>query len=182
MCVFLNKTSHRMLESTGMRNIIENAIFPTLMFLPNLTPEADSVALLRPAYKALLLLARTIPENQQIKARQALDKILRQGIVVGYHHAPQSPRVVEVLMEFAATTVQHLGLFAIKHLQVQWTAPRLASILVSNKICAEPSHGLLIHHAGSFLPGISTGFVDNHERLKCYTGQLLAKDICSGTH
>jgi hypothetical protein len=116
MAVFLNQCPIRVLESSGVRNVIEDAIFPTLLFLPSLTPEAESVELLHAAYRALLLLARDGPGRPESRQRQSLSRIFRDGIEAGYFHAPQYARVVEVLMTYTTMIVQGLAIYATKFL------------------------------------------------------------------
>ncbi len=54
---FLGKLPAETLRNTGLASLFEDAVFPTLLFLPSMTPEAESVQLLRPAYAVLLALA-----------------------------------------------------------------------------------------------------------------------------
>jgi hypothetical protein len=116
LCVFLGKCSPLMLESSGMRRVLQDAVFPTLMFLPTVTPEKESVRLLRPAYEALLLLSHGGSSSTAANGRPMLDRLLREGIFAGYYHTPESPLIVEVLMKYTATIVQQLGISAVKHL------------------------------------------------------------------
>lgn len=120
MTIFLSKCPRQILDSTGVRNVIEDAIFPTLMFLPTLTPEAESIDLLHAAYGALFLLVKGEPDSVIPSARRSsLDKLLRDGIVAAFHHASQHARITELLMKYTTEIVQELGLSATKHLKVK---------------------------------------------------------------
>ncbi|KAH7327835.1 hypothetical protein B0I35DRAFT_472604 [Stachybotrys elegans] len=119
--MFVAKCPAEILQSTGLHAIIEDAVFPTLMFLPSLTPEDESISLLHPAYRTLICLAERNHSKQEEKSRRSLDRLVRGGIIAGYHHASQYPRIVEVLMAYTATIVNHLGLSASRHLEARDT-------------------------------------------------------------
>lgn len=120
LVLFLTKCPANVLLSTGIGSIFEEAVFPTLMFLPTLTPEDESIRLLRLAYRALLLLAGVDHgcDNYNQRTRRLLDRILREGVLAGYHHASENIRLVQVFLETAAAIVDGLGIFCVKHLQV----------------------------------------------------------------
>lgn len=92
---------------------------PTVLFLPSLTPEAESVMLLRPAYTALLALAKVDEDPRSLGRRRQLDKMLRDGVFAAHLHASEYVHIVEVLMDVTADIVSALGIFAAKHLQVR---------------------------------------------------------------
>lgn len=123
---FLRKFPARKLRATGLASVFEDAVFPTLSYLPSLTPEAESVALLDPAFDALLVLAGQlsvdlVPPGKAGEGkkdeRRLLDRILRQGVLSGYFHCPEHPGIVEVLMRKTGRVVEALGLGAVKHLK-----------------------------------------------------------------
>lgn len=116
--VFLTKCPVDILRSSGIGTVFQESVFPSLMFLPTLTPELESAALLRSAYRTLLMLALADSDPAAKKRRALLDKILRDGVLAGYFHASQHMRVVEVLMQSAAQVVEKLEIYAVKHLQV----------------------------------------------------------------
>lgn len=118
LATFLSKCTLKTLRVTGIGHLFEEAVFPTLLFLPNLTPEQDSADLLRLAYPALLQLAEADPDPQSHQRRRLLDRLIRDGIMAGYLHASQYATIVQVLMRNMATTVSCLGIFSVKHLQV----------------------------------------------------------------
>lgn len=93
---------------------------PCLMHLPSLTPETESLQLLKAAYPALIALAcMQFTEKKQQDARcKALDRILRYGVLKGYSHAGENVRIAELLMEQVVDLVIEMGVASVKHLKV----------------------------------------------------------------
>lgn len=106
------------IRSSGVDAVFQEAVFPTLLFLPNLTPEEESVQLLRAAYKVLLSLALIDSDVDAKKRLALLDKVLREGVFTGYFHASQHIHIVQVILESAADVIDGLQIAAVKHLQV----------------------------------------------------------------
>jgi hypothetical protein len=123
--IFVDKCPDEVLQLTGLGGIIEDAVFPTLMFLPTLTPEDECLPLLHTAYRVLIRLAQKTQSQNEEKRLRSLDRLIRGGIIAGYHHASQYPRVVEVLMVYTAAIVNNLGLAAAKHLEVSILLSRI---------------------------------------------------------
>ncbi|KAM3507375.1 hypothetical protein MY10362_001828 [Beauveria mimosiformis] len=115
--IFLTKCPAEVLRTSGIDAVFRESVLPSLLFLPTLTPEADSVALLHAAYRALRTLALAADDPADGKRRALLDRMLREGVLAGYFHASQHIRVVEVLMQAAAQIVEALQIYAVKHLQ-----------------------------------------------------------------
>ncbi|KAJ9155112.1 hypothetical protein NKR23_g2546 [Pleurostoma richardsiae] len=113
--VFLGKFPDRVLRDTGLGSVFEDAVFPTLLYLPSLTPESESVQLLEPAYAALLTLAGKLQDGAA--KNKLLDKVLRDGIFAGYFHAREHVRIVEVLLRQTSLFVETMGIHAVKHLK-----------------------------------------------------------------
>ncbi|RYP25512.1 hypothetical protein DL768_011476 [Monosporascus sp. mg162] len=85
-----------LMRQTGLAQVFEDAVFPAVLYLPSLTPESESITILNAAYPALIAMAginlETADEPQSnpkfTEAQQKLlDKIIREGILVGYNHA-----------------------------------------------------------------------------------------------
>jgi hypothetical protein len=114
---FLAKCPNAILHSTGLGAIVQETIFPSLMFLPSMTPQEESINILEPAYQALFALIASNPDPKSPERRQLSDDIMRRGILVGFHHASDYPLVVSTLMAKAAILIQHMGVFAAKHIQ-----------------------------------------------------------------
>ncbi|TGJ82572.1 hypothetical protein E0Z10_g6190 [Xylaria hypoxylon] len=113
-----------LLSRIGLVDVFEQAVFPTVLNLPSLTPEDESCDLLAAAYPALFDMAgleasdSALAENEDVKTestndrktsdkrdlhssgfseaqRKLLDKLVREGIMVGYHHAKHHIRLVD---------------------------------------------------------------------------------------
>ncbi|KAL2157480.1 hypothetical protein VTH06DRAFT_6031 [Thermothelomyces fergusii] len=120
---FLAKMPGRTLHDTGLASLFEDAVFPTLAFLPSLTPERESVELLGPAYLAL----RRLAEKKQPAAgkdgvagspkNKLLDRMLREGVFLGYFHAKEHVGIVELLCRQTETILNEMGVHAVKHLK-----------------------------------------------------------------
>ncbi|KAL3960498.1 hypothetical protein ACCO45_005615 [Purpureocillium lilacinum] len=62
-------------------------------------------------------LAQADPDPEHPLRRRILDKVLRDGILEGYHHASEHVTIAEILMRNAAGIVSCLGVFSVRHLQ-----------------------------------------------------------------
>ncbi|KAI1277129.1 hypothetical protein F5Y07DRAFT_113989 [Xylaria sp. FL0933] len=140
-----------LLSRTGLAEVFEQAVFPTVLNLPSLTPEAESHDLLAAAYPALFDMAglvdtdletteneSTSEQAKQQKSlqskgfseaqRKLLDKIVREGIMVGYHHAKEHIRLVEFFCETLRRLVSGMGILSVKYLKD--IVPMISGILV----------------------------------------------------
>ncbi|KAI1775693.1 hypothetical protein F4818DRAFT_440970 [Hypoxylon cercidicola] len=130
-----------LMRQTGLADVFEHAAFPALLYLPSLTPENDSLLILGAAYPALIEMAgltadypgadprpreglspgagsKREPQQQLTEAqRKLLDKIIREGILVGYHHAKEHIRIVGLLCETLVCIINGMGILAVKHLK-----------------------------------------------------------------
>ena len=140
LATFLQKFPARLLRDTGLGQVFEEAVFPTVLFLPSLTPEHESLQLLPQAYEALLIVASKLSGDDsdaggktdlQSKNR-LLDKILRQGVFVGYDHAKTHIRITETLLNVTDSIIGHMGISVVKHLKV---CPSFASNTISKRHC-----------------------------------------------
>lgn len=137
---FLLKFPDNILRDTGLASVFEDAVFPTLHFLPSITPEEESTQLLGRAYTALLTLAGKLdvsPSAGKVASStpraKLLDKMLREGVFSAYFHAKEHIRIVEVLLVYTARILGVMGVQGVKHLKV-------SSFLLKPFIC---SHGYL---------------------------------------
>lgn len=120
-------TPPSLLSRTGLGSVFEEALMPCLTYLPSLTPEPDSVAILSTAYPALLTLTRSRfpspPQNsttEDIHRRdrvKALDSILRKGMLHSYAHSGQYPDVTRILFINLVPLLNELAIDSVKHLQ-----------------------------------------------------------------
>lgn len=121
----LSKTPSKVLQQTGLDEVFEDTVIPTLLFLPNTTPLNESLQLLKPAYVALLKLGqvRFPSKSDQANKMKFLDRIMRQGIVQGYLHSRDNTAIVELLLTQLVPLVEGMGIHAVKHLKVGIYAP-----------------------------------------------------------
>ena len=118
--VFIRNCPPRILAERGIGKVLEEAMLPTLQFLPSSTPEAESAQLLDPAYTDLVLLARSrfgYDSNMAAK-RSLLDKLLRE-VFSAYSHTSEHILIVQVLAAKARLIINELGIYATKHLKVR---------------------------------------------------------------
>ncbi|OTA63163.1 hypothetical protein K449DRAFT_37715 [Hypoxylon sp. EC38] len=121
-----------LMQNTGLAEVFEQAVFPAVLYLPSLTPEDESLQILSAAYPALIEMAglsyRDAGAEQELGGcpqpkqttdaqRQLLDKIIREGIMVGYHHAKEHVRLVGLLCEILVRIINGMGILAVKHLK-----------------------------------------------------------------
>ena len=115
---FITKCPPHILHNRGIDAVFKEAVFPTLLFLPSLTPEEESAQLLPLACRCLVALAESIPRQRLADRQKFLDKLLRDGIFAAYYHASNYPRIVELLMENTVDVLNCLGIYSLKHFQV----------------------------------------------------------------
>ena len=118
LAAFVERCPAQVLQSTGIGRVFVDVTFPLLLYLPSVTPEDQSITVLSPAYDVLIKLAEYTGNPASSERRRVFDKILRDGIFAGHHHASQHARIVQVLMQKTAVVVNCLGIYSIKHLSV----------------------------------------------------------------
>lgn len=123
---FLRKFPDNILHDTGLASVFEDAVFPTLHFLPSITSEAESIQLLAPAYQSLLVLSRKLDlkvrsgtNASRTPRGRLLDRMLRDGVFSGYSHAKEHARVALLLFRVTAGLVKDMGINSVKHLKVR---------------------------------------------------------------
>ena len=121
LSVFIPKFPSKLLAQTGLGPVFEDAIVPTLLFLPSVTPEAESLQLLPPAYKALEVLAAARfgdKGDTRVEKMTFFDRVLRNGIFMGYLHAQECSAIVQELLKQLSSIVTIMGIYSVKHLKV----------------------------------------------------------------
>ena len=143
-CIMLNllleNTPPSLLARTGLGDVIEEAVMPCLSYLPTLTPDDESIALLSAAYPTLITLSRvryterpkgpmkprksqeqtsknrflSTPKEQKV---HFLDTLVRQGVLSGFTHASEHVRVAETLFIHLIPLINELGIEFVKHLK-----------------------------------------------------------------
>ncbi|KAI3329249.1 hypothetical protein HD806DRAFT_530646 [Xylariaceae sp. AK1471] len=150
---FWSRCPDGLLSRTGLADVFEQAVFPTVLSLPSLTPEDESLALLGAAYPALFDMAgldfttsplstvgmesgtvadeddkgtnskeaigKPKPQRRGFSEaqRKLLDKIVREGVMVGYHHAKEHIRLVDFLCQMLHRLVNGMGILSVKYLK-----------------------------------------------------------------
>ncbi|KAI1443638.1 hypothetical protein F5Y02DRAFT_196773 [Annulohypoxylon stygium] len=130
---FWSRCPPNLMQNTGLATVFEDAVFPAVLFLPSLTPEDESLEILGAAYPALIEMAGLTytkhgpeagpvlsgSEKQQIteSQRKLLDKIVREGVMVGYHHAKEHVRLVGLFYKVLVCIINGMGILAVKHLK-----------------------------------------------------------------
>lgn len=120
LITFLLKSSSAVLRQTGIDDVFEDAVMPTLLFLPGLTPVEESLELLVPAYDTLMLLAEVrFPTHADSQAKMAfLDRIMRHGILQGFFSCKDQVQIVLVLVSKMDEVIKAMGIHAVLHLRV----------------------------------------------------------------
>ncbi|CAH0025548.1 unnamed protein product [Clonostachys rhizophaga] len=134
---FIRNCPLKILQSTGIGTVFQEAIFPSLLYLPSLTPEEESVPLINAAYQALLALAQQETDPRSPSRRKLLDKVFRDGIFTAYFHASEYISVVETLMKNTAAILDCLEVYSVKHLQN--LLPMFSSVLTDPFIISRPT-------------------------------------------
>ncbi|TQN66352.1 hypothetical protein CSHISOI_09084, partial [Colletotrichum shisoi] len=98
---FVLRCPARLLGDTGLGEIFQQSVFPSLLSLPGSTPEDESLQLLVPAYNAIVQLAETQFTDDEARPQKTkiLIKLLTEGILAGYWHASEYIRIVELLAQ-----------------------------------------------------------------------------------
>lgn len=112
------KCGGRLLNSTGLDNVLEVAIFPAFNYLPPLIPQHESVAILKPAYDAILTLIDLLKPENPSRSMRLLERTLRDGVIPGCHHTGDHPQLLRVLMDTSCRLVGQAGIRATKYLKV----------------------------------------------------------------
>lgn len=130
------------LQRNGYHSVFADALFPLFTYIPSLTPERDSVILLKEVFPALTSLALLLPmDNGKTDGRQAdssksdtrnpfLDKILRDGIVSPLAHFPTPstyPELATTILTHLSLILGHMGIESVKH--VANLMPLLSAVL-----------------------------------------------------
>lgn len=124
---FLGKISSRMLIQTGLGDLLEEALMPTLLFLPSLTPVTESLLLLRKGYAALFKLGdiRYAIEDDKSGRSKFYDRVLREGIFYGVHHCGDAKSILELLLDEMSEVINRLHIYSIKHTKVRTTSSHM---------------------------------------------------------
>ncbi|KUJ07030.1 uncharacterized protein LY89DRAFT_632043 [Mollisia scopiformis] len=143
LSAFLTKFSSKLLNQTGLGEVFEDAVMPTLLYLPSITPIEESVQILPTAFGALFTLVDVqcpIPtlsisqstalsvttSNSKTSSTKPktpdqrlafLDRLLRKGILTAHLHASEHPQITAILLSSLSTLVSKMGISSVKHLK-----------------------------------------------------------------
>jgi hypothetical protein len=120
----------KLLKQTGLGEVFEDAVSPTLMYLPAVTPVEVSLELLPSAYEAMFVLGSvqyprpvsgtpTQRGKEETENMKFYDRMMREGILRGYVHAQEYSGIVEILLQQLASLVERMGVYGVKHLKVR---------------------------------------------------------------
>ncbi|EMC91906.1 hypothetical protein BAUCODRAFT_126876 [Baudoinia panamericana UAMH 10762] len=124
----LKATPPALLMRTGLAEVFEEALMACLTWLPTITPEDESIALLSVVYPCLLQLSMVRYSKELSSSSKFLDTIIRKGVIQGYSLANQYPRIVAVLFQELVPLLHALGIESVKHLK--YILPTLTETLI----------------------------------------------------
>ena len=118
--IVLNGTPSTLLKRTGLGDVFMEALMPCLSYLPNLTPENESITLLGSVYPTLHILCRCLysEPSQRRNMNVLLDRILRAGVLNGLAHAGEHVSLSMLLVGELSKLVDDMGVWSVKHLKV----------------------------------------------------------------
>ncbi|KAB2110373.1 hypothetical protein AG0111_0g496 [Alternaria gaisen] len=113
--------SAKFLHRTGYHNIFAEALLPMFTYIPSITPEAESVTLLKEVFPTVTLLAQLLPaDTDKGDSRERfLDKILREGVLSPLAHFPRPSSYAELatlIMSHVPVLLGLMGIGTVKHL------------------------------------------------------------------
>ena len=111
LTTFLGKVPPILLERTGLGEVFQEALTPCLLYLPELTPESESLQLLSIVYPTLLALIRVRFADAKVHRlkEKALYNIFRHGILKGYAQAGENVRIAKLLVQRMTDLVNEMG-------------------------------------------------------------------------
>ncbi|OGM45906.1 hypothetical protein ABOM_006070 [Aspergillus bombycis] len=138
----IQETKSPILHRTNLTSVFEDALKPCLLSLPTITPEPDSISLLKEAYPALLTLQKTtytLTPSPQTKPQSSkletyisrLTTTLRENLIPSFHHISSTnptslspdfasfpyPRLSTLLLEQVVALLGELGIHTTKFLR-----------------------------------------------------------------
>ncbi|KNG89548.1 hypothetical protein ANOM_001935 [Aspergillus nomiae NRRL 13137] len=138
----IQETQSPILHRTNLTSVFEDALKPCLLSLPTITPEPDSISLLKEAYPALLTLQKTTYTNTPSSQTQTqsnklatyisrLTTTLRENLIPSFHHISSTnptslspdlasfpyPRLSTLLLEQVVAVLGELGIHTTKFLR-----------------------------------------------------------------
>ena len=111
-----------LLSRTGLAEVFEQAVFPTVLNLPSLTPEAESCDLLAAAYPALLDMAGLENPDNRTDAAEGGGADVGFSESTGFSEAQRKlhVRLVNLLCQTLCRLVSGMGILSVKYLKVSY--------------------------------------------------------------
>ncbi|KAF2754439.1 poly A polymerase C-terminal region-like protein [Pseudovirgaria hyperparasitica] len=134
--ILLQRTTPELLSRTGLGDIFEKELFPLFTYLPSLTPENESIELLKATFPTLITLANIQYPSSNVqsprsvvcvKREKFIDAIIRKGILAPYYHAGENVQIAELLLTELCPLLDAQGIYSVKHLKD--LIPMLGTIL-----------------------------------------------------
>lgn len=115
----ISRGGNSLLTRTGLGPVMWDAVIPSLLALPPLTPQLHSIPLLHASYETLLYLSRSMTVNKPTQKEKAklLDKVIRDGILNGMRFAGERVYVAQTLMVELSIVIEEMGIWAVRHLK-----------------------------------------------------------------
>lgn len=201
----LKATPPSLLERTGLGPVFADALMPCLTYLPSLTPEPDSVALLSVTFPALFALTNlrypkaplptsklSSEESRQLHVK-TLDTILQKGILHAYSYSSQYPSILRALFDNFAILLKDLGIDSVRHLK--YGLPVLTETLAHPLTNATQQNDMLIsatvalqsvvlngwprmlEHKGEVLKGVTLCWLKLIESSEAQSTEILRSEL-----
>lgn len=185
LTALLNSTPPELLSRTGLGNVFEETLFPFFTYLPSLTPEQDSIALLDKTFPALNALSEALfPDGKyrlgfdtkkisnpldmhNATLEKFLDKVLREGVLATLFHAQPSeyPALATTVLSHTQPLIKKMGIKSVKHLQS--LIPLLSNILADPHGPAYPPLLLIASQT------MQTLILNSRPRIYRYRGDII---------
>jgi hypothetical protein len=165
LCSTISACESSILPRSGLADVFADSLKTNFMLLPTLTPENESLILLRRLYPTFrVLISATYPleprstatkngKSESISSKpsaagsthfysprdprqQLLDTVLRHGVLASYNHASDHVAIAELLIREAALVVYDMRINAVKYLSR--LLPLLRGILTNSLGAAYP--------------------------------------------
>ncbi|EPQ67379.1 Bgt-3190 [Blumeria graminis f. sp. tritici] len=149
---FLEKSTPKLLQQTGLGSVIEDAVQPMLLYLPPITPLEESLSLLPVAFTASFqILNSRFPAtslestgcgiSSSQKYRRDSLTILLQSVISSYQHTTLSsasdPTIKEIILGQIPELVRGLGIYCVAHLHK--LVPLISDVLLDSLGAIEPT-------------------------------------------
>lgn len=179
----LRATPRELLAKTGLAPVFEESLLPCFSYLPDLTPEGESITLLDVAVPAMFELIRvrfpdptapgaswmSIPASHSSvfgNCAKSLTCLLRTAILAPLSQCPSSqyPRLASTVLSHLPSLLEALGHNTIRHLRDIF--PQLTDIL---------THPLVAHHLPlllSAVQGLQAVVINSRPRMVWYRGEV----------